>query len=76
MTRQELDKCLKHLNMSEASLLKLVGCRDARAISSEQARCIRALVLKKEIRELVEKWRAEFPEMTMTGIRTLDDDER
>jgi hypothetical protein len=70
----ELSKCAKHLRMSEIKLRELVGASPKAEINAEQARCIRALVLKPVIRERVMTLLGLFPRMDLASIRTLDDD--
>lgn len=74
MKPQELKECLRRLNMSEAQLAKLLGKPSLKTIDDTRARCIRALVLKPEIRSLVDAWRVVFPDATLTAVRPIDDD--
>jgi hypothetical protein len=76
MKKDELKRCLQRLNMSYGALAKLIGCRDLSKMSHDQARCVRALVLKEDIRTLVFQWHRGFPDLQFTAIRTLDDAER
>lgn len=75
MNSDELKRCLKHLNISPGALQKLIGCRDLRKMSQDNARCIRALVLKRDVRELVFQWRSAFPDLEFTAIRAMKNDE-
>jgi hypothetical protein len=70
----ELSKCAKHLGMSQTKLRELVGASPKAEINAEQARCIRAMVLKPVIRERVMTLLRLFPRMELASIRRLGDD--
>lgn len=61
--------------MSEQRLSKLIDAEDLTKTTQMQDRCIRALVLKPEIRSLISQWRVAFPALTFTAIRALSDDD-
>ena len=73
MKAAEFSAILKRLKLSEAHLLRLVGASDKTKISKDQARCLRALALHEDIRDLVLRARAEWPHVVFTGVRALDD---
>ncbi len=73
MKQSEFDKCRARLNISEHQLLKLVDATDKKAIGPDQARCIRALVLHEDIRDLVMRAKQEWPDAVFTGVRALNE---
>ena len=72
MKKQELDGCLKKLKLSKAQLGKIIG-RDPDCLDAMGDRCVRALVLKEDIREIVLRARLHFPEATLVAVRSIDD---
>lgn len=75
MKPDELNKCLKVLGLSRMQVQKLLGCRDLRVMSKDNDRCVRALVLKQDVREAVFALRTHFPELKFVAIRALPNDE-
>lgn len=76
MRPEELKKCLKILGLSPMQLQKLLLIQDLKKISQMEARCVRAMVLKPEVRDLVYAWRDAFPALTFTWIGEAKNDDQ
>jgi len=74
MKPQELRECLRRLGMTRMQLESILG-RRVDNVDEMTARCIRALVLRPEVRKLVQEVRICFPSATFEAIRMVANDE-